>query len=78
MRKPRVPARPAAKPAAPPVTIIILNVPKELQPALIACCAYWKQSLERYTLAALLASLQCDVEVFSTDFKEIIRKWRNE
>jgi hypothetical protein len=78
MKNSRAGSQSTVKPVAtPPVTIIILNVPKELQPILAASCAHWEQSPEHYTLAALLASLECDVEIIHATAKEIMKKWRN-
>lgn len=77
MKKPHTsPRANASIPVNPPVTIIILNIPKELQPVLATCCNHWQQSPERYTLGALLGSLECDVQIFCATAQEALKKWR--
>lgn len=57
-------------------TTIVLTIPSELQPLLSACCAHWKVTPEKYALAALLSSLDCDEYEIRDVTRKALDHWR--
>lgn len=58
--------RKAARPCPSPRALTV-ELPEPLRRSLAACAAHAGQSPEKYTLAAVLARIRCDVEYIRDD-----------